>query len=143
MERKQLLIERAIDGLLTEGERKEFDSLFKKDASFAELYDERAKIGQFLSKGIDDSFSPFFADRVVKSLVGIREEVASLSLVESLVWSFKRVALISSFAVLALASFNTMKNQSDDTGRSFVEKAFDIPAVTLDAAQEDFGSIIQ
>jgi len=76
---------------------------------------------------------------------GLEPEIASNkqeSLFKSLIWSFKRVAIVSAFACIALLSFNTLSNDSENSNQSFIERAFGIPEVSVDAAQEDFGYLV-
>jgi len=138
MDKKQILIENALDGTLSEKDRLEFQSLLASDSDFAALVDNRSKLGSYIKDNASDSFSPFFVDKLMKNMTG-EEKLSSDSLLQSLLWSFKRVAFASAFVALALVSFNTLN--SNDSSQSLVEMAFDIPAVTLDAAQDDFGLI--
>jgi len=139
MDKKRILIEQALDGTLSDKDQLEFQSLLASDPDFAAIVQTRTKLGTYLKENPSDSFSPFFVDKLIKNLPSGEKKLSSDSLLHSLLWSFKRVAFASAFVVLALISFNALN--SNDSSQSLVEMAFDIPAVTFDAAQDDFGLI--
>lgn len=143
MDKKHFLIEKAFDGELSSSEQSEYQALLQNDTSFAKLVRDRSQLAELIGTQKNKSFSPFFVDQLIKE---IGKETASKmeesSLAQSLMWTFKRVAFASAFAVIALVSINTVGGDSANSDQSFVERAFDIPVVTIDAAQEDFGSLI-
>ena len=139
MDHKQNLIEKALDGSLSAKEQKEYNSILANEAEFAAQVNRRAKVGALVQANSSDSFSAFFVDRVMKDIASGDLQQSPDSLVQSLLWTFKRVAFASAFVAVALLSFNTLS--SEDTNQSLVEMAFDIPAISIDATQDDFGLI--
>lgn len=140
MDDRRILIEKALDGSLSAEDRKVYDAFLANDPTFAAEVKSRNELALFMSSNSSDSFSPFFVDKLMKKVSSGDGQFRTDSLLESLMWTFKRVAFASAFVVVALLSFNTLT--SEDSSQSLVEMAFDIPAVTIDAAQDDFGLIL-
>lgn len=140
MDRKQILIEKAVDGILSDQDQLEYNDLVASDPEFARAVKLRNEVGSFIKINSTNSFSPFFVDQLLKGISNNETSRSRDSLLQSLLWSFKRVAFASAFVVLVLVGLNAIS--SSDSQQSFVEKAFDIPAVSIDVAQEDFGFLI-
>lgn len=136
---RQKLIEQALDGKLSTDEQRQFDLLFAEDERFANQVNRRVELASLVKSNTSDSFSAFFVDRLMKNLAPEDALPSSESLLQSLLWTFKRVAVASAFVVVALLSLNTLN--SEESNQSLVEMAFDIPVVSIDAALDDFGLI--
>jgi hypothetical protein len=104
------LLLRSFDTELTKAERRRLDEALQNSAQLR-LEKERIRL---LREAITDqtprSFSPFFAERVMSRIR--RENASSIEVVygDVLVSAFRPVAVVAFLLILALLSFNALRN---------------------------------
>ena len=121
------LLYKSFDLPLTEKEQVALDDALSHSL---ELQQERVRIQNMrgaISHAGEHKFRPFFAERVISnlSLKGLRTEQSEFFL--SLVYAFRRVALLGTVAMLLLLSFNLL--QSD---RFTVKSVLALPDVSME-----------
>lgn len=89
------------------------------------------KIGDLVSTAGQDSFAPFFADRVMQRLRAERTAKAA-TLAESLAWLFYRTAPAALMLAVILFTYSVV-NRTDNSQTLF-ESALGLPALTIEAA---------
>lgn len=113
-ERMLRLLYRSLDGELNADERKMLEDAL---ASSEELRRERndiMAIREGISTGGPTSFSPFFAERLMKRVAALTEvevENGSPALQEWLFGAFKRVAIAAAAVAIGLVVFNLARTE--------------------------------
>lgn len=123
------LLYRSFDDRLTAEELQRFE---KALANSPELRDEKVRIATMrkaVSQSAAQSFKPFFAERVMQRLTAEMEQKSETmeDFFNSLLWSFRRVALPGAIAVLLLFANNLLR--ADDLS---LDSLLAMPQLTIE-----------
>lgn len=130
--RNRHLLERALDGSLTQDEQLEFNSLLSNDPTFKETFGNEQKLHQLALSSKSDSFAPYFDDRVMRRLRGSKTQPDAAPSFDLLLNRlFKPVAFASFCLILVLAYYNAGigKTQLFEVTPTAVEQIFVLPPV--------------
>jgi len=105
------LLYRSLDGDLKDKHQKKLDETLKKSE---ELRKEKEKVlaqRQAVTDSASQSFSPFFAERVMSKIDGLGEKKNGLeAFYESFMAAFRKVAVVSAAVLVLLVSYNLVKS---------------------------------
>lgn len=101
------LLYRSFDGELSPDERAELESALAGSPELRREQDELLATRRAVKASAAESFGPFFAERVMRSIREEREEEAEgARFLESLQYVFRRVALVAAALVAFLLIYN-------------------------------------
>ncbi len=93
---------------------------------------EEEHLAQLIRENTEDSFKPFFSARVMNRINA--SPAAEESFTRALAWVFRRVAVAAVILIVALAAYNISSQHSLGNGRSTLEAALALPAVTIESS---------
>ena len=106
-ERMRELLYRSLDGELSPGEREDLDAALAGSAELRREQEELVAMRGLVKRSAAQSFGPFFAERVVNTIRSEREEEASgARFFDSLLYAFRRVALVGAAIAVFLLIYN-------------------------------------
>jgi anti-sigma factor RsiW len=114
------LLHRSFDGELGPAERKELESALARSAELRRERDELLAVRGAVKSSAADSFSPFFAERVIRAVREEREgEAEGARFFESLLGTFRRVALVAAAIAAFLLVYNMNQGGSVSVAAAF------------------------
>ena len=87
---------------------------------------------RLIKENTEDSFKPFFSARVMNRINASPVEEESFS--RALAWIFRRVAVAAVVLIVALTAYNISSQHAQGNGRSTLEAALALPAVTIESS---------
>lgn len=108
------LLYRSFDDDLSPEEKNQLKDALEKSAELRTEKEKLSHLRKEISGTTEKSFAPFFADRVMNRIYA-EKEMKSYSMDDffnSLAWSFKRIALAASFAVILILAINLFKEEN-------------------------------
>ena len=130
MNKKSLeLLYRSFDEVLTPNEKQRLKDALAKSKELREEKQQIMETRRSISNAAVQSFNPFFAEKVMRR---IREgERSSELFFESLLYSFRPVAIAATILLIALMSYNFFKSDQLSIASIFAE-----PEVSLEQVLE-------
>ncbi len=127
------LLYRSFDDELSPEERKQLDEALQHSP---ELRAEQANISKMrstINSSAEKSFGLNFADKVMSSIHAQKQLQTYIidDYLDSLLWSFKRIALVASFALLLLLANNIFRG-----GDISIDSILAMPQITLEDTWE-------
>jgi len=105
------LLYRSLDGDLKDKDRKKLDEALERSE---ELRKEKEKIlvqRQALADSASQSFGPYFAERVMNRIEGLRQTKNGWeAFYENFMAAFRKVAIVSAAVLVLLISYNVIKS---------------------------------
>ena len=98
--------------------------------------EEEQCLSRLIQENTEDSFKPFFSARVMNRINVTPAEDESFS--RALAWVFRRVAVAAVVLIVALATYNISSQHSLGNGRSPLEAALALPAVTIESSIDNY-----
>lgn len=130
MDQKVLeLLYRSFDGQLTPAEQERLDEALRHSQPLREEKEKIAAMRQAVSGSAAQSFQPFFAERVVQRIQAERKPQAESGedFFGSLAWSFRRIALAGTIAVLLLLAGSVIQR-----GEISLNSVLAMPQLTIE-----------
>lgn len=135
------LLYRSFDGTLTPGERKELDEALSRSKELRNEKDRIVALRNEISASAAKSFRPFFAERVMHTITSAAKAKNGLEkFFESLKLAFRRVAVVSTMAILLLLVYNFVKSGDISITGAFgmsQETLVEVLESPFDATMED------
>ena len=97
---------------------------------------EEEHLTRLIQENTDTSFKPFFSARVMNRINA--SPAAEESFTRALAWIFRRVAVAAVIVIVALAVYNISSQHSQGNGRSTLEAALALPAVTIESSIDNY-----
>ncbi|MGD9401865.1 MAG: hypothetical protein PVF95_06325 [bacterium] len=117
------LLYRSFDGELGPGEKAELDSAIAASPELRRERDELLAMRGAIGSSAAESFGPFFAERVVRSIAEERrEEGEGAGFFESLQYAFRRVALVAAAVAALLLIYNLNQGSGVSVAAAFGAK---------------------
>lgn len=106
-ERIRELLYRSLDGELSPDERRDLDAALAGSPGLRQEREDLLAMRGLVKDGAARSFGPFFAERVINTIRSEREgEETAARFFESLLYTFRRVALVAAAVVAFLLIYN-------------------------------------
>ena len=132
MDRKILeLLYRSFDDKLNSEEQEVLNNALKDSPELQQEKERITLMRRTVSGSAEESFKPFFAERVmqrIKTQTSVKKETTE-DFFNSLLWSFRRVAIAGVAAALILLAINFIEADSIS-----VDSALSMPQLTLEDA---------
>ncbi len=105
------LLYRSLDGDLRDKDQKKLDEALEKSEELRKEKERVLKQRQAVAECTGQSFSPFFAERVVHRIEGLGQKKNGLeAFYESFMAAFRKVAVVSAVVLVLLISYNLVKS---------------------------------
>jgi len=105
------LLYRSLDGDLKDKDQKNLDEALKKSEELRKEKDRVLAQRQAVADSVDQSFGPFFAERVMNRIEGLGQKKNGLEVFyESFMAAFRKVAIVSAAVLVLLVSYNLVKS---------------------------------
>lgn len=130
MDRKSLeLLYRSFDAPMAEEEQRQLREALEKSRELREEKERLEAMRRAISGAAVPSFEPFFAERVLRRLFPVTRANAEKGedFFDSLVWSFRRIALAGAIAALLLLANNIYRG-----GGISISTIFAMPQLTIE-----------
>jgi hypothetical protein len=127
------LLFRSFDDELKEQERKQLDEALKASPGLRREKDQLLAQRKAISNSAEQSFSPFFAQRVMSQINSIRKRNGLETFYEILKVAFRRFAIAGALVLVALITYNLATGDSLTTDEVFYasettfEEILDLP----------------
>jgi hypothetical protein len=128
----ELLLYKSFDSHLTEEEAELLRQELQSSKELRRKYNEISEIRKAISNTAETSFDPFFEQRILSKINNTQSERKYVNVfADSLVFSFRKVALVASFLLVALISYNLISGNNYSiegllgTSKTPIEYAFD------------------
>jgi len=119
-ERIRELLYRSLDGELSPDEKKDLDAALAGSQELRRERDDLLMMRGLAKDGAAPSFGPFFAQRVMNTIRSEREEeAAGARFFESLLHTFRRVALVGAAIAVFLLIYNINQGGSVSVAAAF------------------------
>lgn len=125
------LLNRSFDSILTKVQQNELDEALQKSHELREEKESLIRLRKRISGNAGQTFSAFFADKVMAKITSNRTESNEERFFESLISVFRPVAIAAAMLLVILVSYNILNNQEYSLVSSFthsqvtLEDAFD------------------
>jgi hypothetical protein len=135
-ERKLML--KSLEDNLSSGEEEQLQALFKESPSLKRDFEELRQTHVLVATAKEESFKPYFADRVLKRF---NKEQLSIFTDESynyLVHMFYRFAFTAFIVAMLLGSYNLFSTQdSTSAEQPFIESVIALPPLSINDASSN------
>jgi len=128
------VLEAALDGRLTEHERRRFEDLLRTSPGLRAEFEQRKALRKLVAAEAAEGFDPFFATRVMGRISAEMRDPVGFS--AELAPAFRRVLVAAAVLIMALATYNISANWEYRFDSNPLEMALSLPPSTLETSIE-------
>jgi hypothetical protein len=127
------LLYRSFDKELSSAERKHLNEMLQKSKKLRSEQQNIKLMRDSITSSAEQSFSPTFSDQVMARLRMKKQKQTNgvEDFLDSLLWAFKRIALVGSLVTLLLIGFSTIQK-----GKLSLDSLLALPQVNLEETLE-------